>query len=308
MTSLESVAVYLPENRVRIGTLREQLGMTVPEMKVFERYFGLAEVPRDEGDLADLLLGAITRLELTPQRAARIRYVVYARSIPVVAPYPANPLHDALARAGLGHAVAFAVTQHACAAGLLAVDLAGRLLAATGDPDARALVLTGEKAFTRGAMLVPRTSVMGEASVACVVRAGGERDRVLTYAVELRGEFDTFRISDEMAAQYREDYPKILGEVIQATIEQAGLRPEEIALILPHNVNTISWERICDLMGFPVERVLLENVPKTGHCFCGDGFLNYRTAVDSGRLRPGDHYLMIGVGTGATFAAMVLQH
>ena len=308
MTSLESVAAYLPDRRVPIGTLREELGMTVPEMKVFERYFGLARVPRHDGTLVELLLAAATRLELTPAQTAAIRYVLYARSIYVVAPHPVNPLHEVLARLGLGHATAFAVTQHACASGLLAVDLAGRLLAADGDPDARALVLTGEHAFTQGAMLVPRTTVMGEASTACLVRPDGDRDRLIMYAVDMYGEFDDFQISDEMAAHYREVYPKVLGEIISAAIERAGLQPQEIALLLPHNVNTISWERVCDLIGFPVERVLLENVPHTGHCFCGDMFINYRTAVDSGRLRPGDHYMIIGVGTGATFAAMVFQH
>jgi len=53
---------------------------------------------------------------------------------------------------------------------------------------------------------------------------------------------------------------------------------------------------------------LLDNVARLGHCFCGDGFINYRTAVDTRRLRPGDHYLMVGVGTGATFSAMVFRH
>ncbi|WP_198681121.1 hypothetical protein [Lentzea terrae] len=31
-------------------------------------------------------------------------------------------------------------------------------------------------------------------------------------------------------------------------------------------------------------------------------------AVDAGRLRPGDRYLMTSVGLGATFSAMVLKH
>lgn len=305
MTALETVAVHVPPTRLPIGALRETLGLSVPEMKVFQRYFGLAEVPRAEGGLTDLLLGAALGLDPRP---ARIRYVLYARSVPVVAPYPVNPLHEVTARLGLGHATAFAVTQHACASGLLALDLAGRLLAG-GDPGDRALILTGEKTFTPGAMLVPRTSIMGEASTACVVRHGGDRDRVLGYTVRMRGEYDEFGPPDEeAAARFREEYPSLVGELITAALDQAGLRLADLALILPHNVNTISWMRTCDLIGFPADRVLLDNVPVTGHCFCGDGFLNYRTAVDTGRLRPGDHYMIIAVGTGLTAAAMVLRH
>lgn len=308
MTSLEAVAVHLPSRRVPIRALREQVGMTVPEMKVFERYFGLAEVPRHDGSLVELLLAAVKRLGLSDEQRRVVRYVLWARSIYVVSPYPANPLREVQLSLGLVGATAFAVTQHACASGLLALDLAGRLLASGGDPDARALVLTGEQAFTPGAMLVPRTSMMGEASAACLVAPGGERDRLVAYGVRMCGEFDLFQISDEMAALYREEYPRIIGEVIQSTVERAGLKQSDIAMILPHNVNTISWERTCEFIGFPLDRVLLDNVPKTGHCFCVDGFVNYRTAVDGGRLRRGDHYMIVAVGTGATISAMVFQH
>ena len=63
-----------------------------------------------------------------------------------------------------------------------------------------------------------------------------------------------------------------------------------------------------DIIGLPLERVFLDNVPVTGHCFCADPFINYRTALDLGRLRPGDHYLIAAVGLGATFSAMVFEH
>ena len=124
MTALESVAVHVPQVRLRIGSLREQLGISAAEMRVFERFYGLAEVPKDDGDLTDLLWHAVTQLELPPERARRIRYVLHARSVNVITPYPANPLHDITTRLGLEHALAFSVSQHACASGLLAVDLA----------------------------------------------------------------------------------------------------------------------------------------------------------------------------------------
>ena len=66
--------------------------------------------------------------------------------------------------------------------------------------------------------------------------------------------------------------------------------------------------RLCKQIGYPVERVLLDNVPVTGHCFCADSFINYQTARERDRLAPGDLYLMAAVGLGATFAAMVFEH
>jgi 3-oxoacyl-[acyl-carrier-protein] synthase-3 len=309
VTALAAVAAYLPERAVPIASLREQLGLSVAEVKVFQRYYGLDLVRRDDGGtLLDLMLAAAGRLGELSGRERRIRYVLHARTHPVVEPYPVNPLAEACRRLGLRHAVAFAVTQHACASGLLAIDLAGRLLAATGDPDALALVLTGEKTFTRGAQVIPRQTVMSEGAAACLVRYGGTRDRVLSYATAMYGQYDRLQPGSALATEFQERYPHLLAEVMLAAIADAGMALADLHLILPHNVNAVSWERISRIIGLPVERVLLDNVPVTGHCFCADGFINYRTAVSTGRLSPGDRYLMAAVGLGATFSAMVFEH
>jgi 3-oxoacyl-[acyl-carrier-protein] synthase III len=82
----------------------------------------------------------------------------------------------------------------------------------------------------------------------------------------------------------------------------------DISLILPHNVNALSWQRLGRRIGFPADRVLLSNVPVTGHAFCADAFINYTTAADRGLLRPGSRYLLAAAGLGATFSAMVVEH
>ncbi len=309
MTALAGVAAYLPGSGVPISSLREQLGLSVAEVKVFQRYYGLDLVRRDDGKtLVDLMLAAAGRLAELSGHEQQVRYVLQARTHPVVVPYPVNPLAEACRRLGLQHAIAFAVTQHACASGLLAIDIAGRLLAATGDPDALALVFTGEKTFTRGAQVIPRQTVMSEGAAACLVRYGGFRDRVLAYATAMYGQYDRLQPGSELAAEFQERYPHLLAEVMLAAIAKAGIALGDLHLILPHNVNIVSWQRISKIIGLPVERVLLDNVPLAGHSFCADGFINYRTAVATGRLSPGDRYLMAAVGLGATFSAMVFEH
>jgi 3-oxoacyl-[acyl-carrier-protein] synthase-3 len=309
VTSLAAVAAYLPPVRVPIESVAAQVGLSRAEVKVFRRYYGLAEVRREaSGTVTDLLLAAVGGLTELRGNEHRVRYVLHARTHSVVVPYPVNPLHDVCARTGLRHAVAFAVTQHACASGLLAVDIAGRLLAAGGDLDALALVLTGEKTFTRGARFIPRTAIMGEGAAACLVQAGGERDRVLGYAATMHGEYDQLPPTGDRAAEFQRRYPELLADVIRTALERAGLDLADVILILPHNVNSVSWERVCHTMDLPWDRVLLDNVPVTGHCFCADGFINHQTAVRDGRLRDGDIYLMTAVGLGATFSAMVLRH
>jgi 3-oxoacyl-[acyl-carrier-protein] synthase-3 len=285
MTALDAVATYLPDERIRIEDLAGQLGLTAMQVKVFRRYHGLAEVRWDRGgSLLDLLLAAAARLDALRGR------------------------EHLCARLGIGHSVAFTVSHQSCATGLLAIDLAGRLLDAEPDPEALVLVLAGEKAFTLESRLLPETSIFGEGSSACLVRRTGPRDRLLAYAAAMRGEFDSD--DPEAALRFQREYPESLAGTIRAAVAAAGLELADLALILPHNVNVVSWQRLCKRLGVPVARVLLDTIPSTGHVFCADAFLNYRHAVANGRLRPGDRYLMAaaGAGRGATFSAMVFEH
>ncbi|MCE6996433.1 3-oxoacyl-ACP synthase [Saccharothrix sp. S26] len=309
MTALDAVSVYTPAFRVPLEDLAEPLGLTDIQVRLFRRFHGLDRIRFDpDRSLGELLRAAVDGLTALRGREDRVRYVVHGRAMPVVAPYPHNPLHDLCRELGLGHALAFTVTQQSCASGLLAVELAGRLLAADPTEGALALVLTGEKAFTRDAQLLPGTSLFGEGSAACLVSADGPRDRLLSYACAQRGEFDAE--FGEQSERFQREYRSSLAEVMRRAVAEAGLALDDIRLVLPHNVNVVTWQRLCLLMDFPVQRVLLSNVPDHGHLFCADAFANHRTATEGGLLREGDHYLVatVGAGAGATFSAMVFQH
>ena len=324
MTALEGVSVYLPSDRIPIESLAGPLGLPGMQVKLFRRFHGLSEISRDpDGSLYDLLMKAATGLTALRGQEHRVRYVLYARAMPVVAPYPVNPLHEVCRALGLGHALAFTVTHQSCAGGLLAIDIAGRLLAAdTADgpdgpdgPDGQhngsgplALVLSGEKAFTRAAQMFADTTVFGEGASACLVSAFGVRDRLLAYASNVRGEFDS--ATGENDARLQREYRPSLAEVMQQALDEAGLTLDDIRVVLPHNVNLVTWQRMCTLLKFPRERVVLDNIAVSGHVFCVDMFANYQTARERGLLQPGDRYLAaaVGAGGGATFAAMVFEH
>jgi 3-oxoacyl-[acyl-carrier-protein] synthase-3 len=308
VTAIEAVATYLPEHRVPIEELAGELQLTPMQVRLFRRFHKLSDVCRAPGATPlDLLLAAVSNLDDLPSVRHRVRYVLWARTFPVVVPYPLNPLDTMCRLLGLDQAVAFTVTHHACATGLLAIDVAGRLLAGS-PPDSLALVVAGEKAFTHDARVVPETSVFGEGASACLIRDDGPRDRLLAYAATQRGDFDDEVTTD--IGRFQDEYQASLMAAIRTAVERAGLALDDIHLVLPHNVNMVAWQRLCRRIGYPVDRVLLDNVPLTAHVFCADAFVNYRTARARGLLRPGDRYLVVaaGAGRGATFSAMVFQH
>jgi 3-oxoacyl-[acyl-carrier-protein] synthase-3 len=309
VTTLEAIATYLPGPRRSIADLGDELDLTATQVKVFQRYYRFAEVRRDpDASLLNLLDGAVANLPELRGQEHHVRYVLHARSFGVVTPYPVNPLHELCRRWGLGHAAAFTVTHQACASALMALDIAGRLLASDPDPDALALVLAGEKAFTTETRIVPETSIFGEGASACLVRHDGRRDRILSYATWPRGEFDD--AADAPAESFQAEYPAALAAAVEAAVDQAGITIDEVRLILPHNVNAVAWQRVCRRLDYPVDRVVLDNLPLTGHVYCADAFFNHSYAVTNGLLSPGDRYVVAAAGAarGATFSAMVLEH
>lgn len=189
------------------------------------------------------------------------------------------------------------------------MDVAGTLLAADGDPDALALILAGDKTFTPFTQWVRDTSIMGEGMAAILVAADGDRDHVRGYASRIHGRDDgVIDLTPEIAKDARRIYQDALAEVVGAATEEAGIGVSDIDLVLPHNVNRVSWTVAAKNLGLPNDRFFLDNLGATGHCFCADPFINYQTVTELGLLKPGDKYLMTAAGLGQTFAAMVLEH
>ncbi|WP_224274568.1 3-oxoacyl-[acyl-carrier-protein] synthase III C-terminal domain-containing protein [Streptomyces sp. LS1784] len=311
MTSFQDLADFWPTQCDSVGDYLRRCGIGESRARLYERYFGFSEIRVADGiSPADQLVSAARNLSHLDDRRRHIRYILQARTLPVGAPYPSSTVHQVRAALGLEHAQAFCVTQHACASGLLAVELAGRLLAGAGDPEALALVVTGEKAIGVETRVIPETGVMGECTAAILVGLGGRHDRVLSYATATQGDFeDGAAMTDEQRARFQDVYPQVLADVIASAVQRAGSQIDDIDLILPHNVNRMSWLPVLRRLGLRgSERLFLRNLPLIGHCFGADPFINYLTARNEGRLRRGRRYVLTSVGLGATFSAMVVEH
>jgi 3-oxoacyl-[acyl-carrier-protein] synthase-3 len=300
MTALREIAVHVPP-AVPLSSLAGHLRLSALDVRVFQRLHGLENVIMATGmTWSDQVLAAATGLTGLAADADRIRYVLAARSELPVSYTQAFPLRDVAVKLGLrDDVICFMVAEHACASGLLAVDLAGRLLRRDGDATALALVLAGEKANTPEIQHIPNSTIMAEGSAAVLVSADGERDRLLSYVS---------RTGDGGAATYDEDYPYVFADTLSEAVRTAGLGWDDIALVLPHNVNRVSWVRIARLLELPVERIYLDNVAAQAHSFSADAFINYVDARAGGRLRRGDAYLMAASGIRTVASAMVLRH
>lgn len=307
MTTILAVSTHVPAATVDIDTYLAELDIDQKQIGFYRKVFGNERVHRDpDASITDQLLAAASGLESLQGNESRVRYLVHARTIQL-GPHGSNPLVHVRDKLGLSAARVLSVSQQACASGLLALDVIGRLLDADPDPDALALLLTGEKTFSP-ITKVMGAAVLGEGVAAVLIGRDGPGDQVLSYATRTYGEFnDPLGTPPELQARFNEVYPMALGDVVRRALAAAGLTTADVAMVLPHNVNHTGWIKASKAFGIPEERMFLDHVAELGHCFSADSFLNYHAAQTRGLLTAGDHYLMTGIGAGATWAATVVQ-
>jgi 3-oxoacyl-[acyl-carrier-protein] synthase-3 len=309
-TTLERIESFLPERSVRIDDLAESLGLRRAEVGVFRKIYGLDRLRFDpDTGLFDLVLPAARRAVAALPEGGRIRYVIYAHTMQTLTPPDVDAAQVIRDRLGLHTAEAFALTQQACVSSLGAIDLAGELLRAEAPEGAYALMVSGERAYSSKVQLIPNSSIMADAAAACLVTVGGHGDEVRSHVTRTLGEYAAgLEMTRAEVQEFGRVYSRELGQVILRAVRAAGLVFDDIDLVIPHNVNMVSWRQTIKEMGVDQDRFFLDNIPLYSHLYSSDVFVNYTTLRERGRLVDGRHYVLVSVGLGATFGAMVITH
>jgi 3-oxoacyl-[acyl-carrier-protein] synthase-3 len=303
---LRAVVPFVPPGRIAVKDLQDPLGLTDSEIRLYTRFLGLDQIAHvGQSTAADMLLRAADGALAGTDRS-RVAYLVHAYTM-AVAPAAMRLTGSLRRKLGLDAARAFDMSHQSCVAGLYALKVLEALLRSE-PPGTTALLLTGEKVFTDGLRVLRQAAILGDAAAACLVALDGPGDTVLSVAHRTFGEFHRAQnMHPDLLARYNRDYTSMLAAVIREAVHAADLTMDQVSMILPHNVNRYSWSVIARDLSVPIERVYLANVPKTGHCFGADPFVNLATARAEGAVRPGDTLLMASAGEGGTFGAVVLR-
>jgi 3-oxoacyl-[acyl-carrier-protein] synthase-3 len=309
--TIERVESYLPARTLRIEELGEHLGLKRAELGVFRKFYGLDTLRFDPDlDLIDLVRPSARKALDALPADGRIEYLVYAHTTQAVA--PAHLDMAQLIRDDLGLAAdtdAFALSHQACVSSLGGIDVVGELLRAEASAGAYALMVTGEKAYSPIVQHVPNTAIMADAAAACLVTLDGAGDRVLSFATRTYGQYAAWlELTAEQSHEFGAAYATRIAEIIHIAVDEAGLTFDDIDLVVPHNVNMLAWRQAIKELGVESDRVFLDNVPRYSHTFSADVFVNYTTLREQGRLTAGGRYVLVSVGLGATFGAMVIEH
>lgn len=98
----------------------------------------------------------------------------------------------------------------------------------------------------------------------------------------------------------------ILCDTIQDVLRDAGYRPDDVALYVPHQANIRIINAAIDVLHIPRSKVF-NNLDRYGNTSAGSVPLALDEAVSEDRLRPGDLALLSGFGAGLAWGTALMR-
>ncbi len=99
---------------------------------------------------------------------------------------------------------------------------------------------------------------------------------------------------------------KVLSEVVEEVLADTGLTSSSIDWLVPHQANIRIMEATVRKLGLDSDKLVV-TVDRHGNTSAASIPLALDTAVRDGRIKPGQHVLLEGVGGGFTWGAVVIR-
>lgn len=99
---------------------------------------------------------------------------------------------------------------------------------------------------------------------------------------------------------------RVMGEAAEEVLAAAGLKQSDLDFFIPHQANIRIIESAAKRLGLPMDKVLV-NIDRYGNSSTASVPLALEEAVQRGKVKHGDHIVMVGFGTGLTWGAIAMK-
>jgi 3-oxoacyl-[acyl-carrier-protein] synthase-3 len=99
---------------------------------------------------------------------------------------------------------------------------------------------------------------------------------------------------------------RLIPEIVNEMLEKANLTLSDIDLFIPHQANVRIIDAAVDELGIEQEKVFV-NLDRYGNTSAASIPIAISEALAQGRIKPGDHVLMVGFGAGLTWGACLFR-
>lgn len=229
------------------------------------------------------------------------------------------------ARLGARNAAAYDILA-ACSGFIFGLGIA-RGVIGTGDADT--VLLVGAEALSRITDYTDRSTcvLFGDGAGAVVLRPCASGDGILSVSIHSDGEHgDLLEVpaggsrlpSSAETVTNREHFVKMRGgelfkvavrgmeQSLLTALEDAGLSPADLELIIPHQANQRIIDATRERLGVPADKVVL-NIDRYGNTSSASIPISLDQQVRAGRLKQGDHVGFVAFGGGVNWGASVAR-
>jgi 3-oxoacyl-[acyl-carrier-protein] synthase-3 len=243
-------------------------------------------------------------LDSAGTRAEEISFLVLCTSTPdQLMPATSSTVAGVLGIAG------GAVDLNAACAGFTYGLITAAGLLATGS---RKVLLIGAETMTRTLNWGDRTNafLFGDGAGALVLESVSGPGSLLAWDAGVDGTLVELLYVDHgsgMVMRGQEVFRRAVRattDSVNAALKNAGVEATEIALFVPHQANQRIMEAIADRVGIPNDRIA-SVIDSTGNTSSASIPLALVSAIEQGRLSPGDLVLFAGFGAGMSWASVV---
>jgi 3-oxoacyl-[acyl-carrier-protein] synthase-3 len=211
--------------------------------------------------------------------------------------FPASHLQ---ADFGLDGAFVIGLAQQACTGLLGSLRLAAALLRA--EPDVRRVLCVTADRFPPGALYEQSYNLISDGAAACLVSTEPGGYRLLAAHAITNGALATASDDETVGVYFSYTH-----RAIRETLARAGLSMEDIAWIVPQNMNVRAWQILARLLKIDEARVAYPTLPSIGHVIAADNLINLATLHAQGGVRPGDRVLLVMSGYGLNWQCVILE-
>jgi len=168
-----------------------------------------------------------------------------------------------------------------------------------GDGAGAAIVAPAEKGY--GEILYSYLAADGSGAEMMQTPAGGSLAPASHETVDGREHY--MRIRGREVFKFAVDTMRWL---VADAMEHCALKPQDVKLVVPHQVNYRILESAVKKLDIPMERVYI-NIDKYGNTSAASIPIALDEARKEGLVGPGDHVVLVAFGGGLTWASMVIR-
>lgn len=304
---IKQIGYALPKLLEPLAARAQRLNIPADYVMIYNRIYGIDQLPYDPNATVNSLLSEAVHncLNAADIDVQTIKWLISSQTLYPNVPYGHNHLQKIKENFGLQQAHHFATNADKCASIAKACQLAQILFesdecqehilivtADITDEDTRQLSVTGLETDSAAAVLFSRKH---------------HSQKILYTSIAQYGQYSKDFFTKGNKQDFEERYPTLLAQTILRAAQASNKDLKKVRWIFAHHASHYSWRKVANILNYPFENIYLKHAATFGHCFGADPWINFALATKENLLNKGDLCILVTVGLGASFSAMVVE-